>query len=193
MTEQQHPNLKILAFVGLTGSGKSTAVSYFTDKGFPRVYFGGVIYQAMAEAGIEKGEQNEKDFRVAIREREGNDFVVKRIIKQIHDLANAGQHRIIADGVYSWDEYKALKHEFPGEVTVVAIITNKHLRYHRLTQRLDDRPQSETVSSQRDHNEIETINKGGPIAMADYFIMNNGTEAELNEQLDQVARDIEFN
>lgn len=192
MTEHRHKNLKIIAFVGLTGSGKSTAVKYFTDKGYPRVYFGGVIYQAMEEAGIEKGEENEKSFRVAIREKEGNDFVVKRIIKQIHDLANAGQHRIIADGLYSWDEYKALKHEFPGEVTVVALITTKHLRYHRLTQRFDDRPQSEAISAERDHNEIETINKGGPIAMADYFVMNNGSEEALEKDLDELASAIEF-
>jgi len=192
MTERRHENLKILAFVGLTGSGKSTAVEHFTAKGFPRVYFGGVIYKAMEEAGIEKGEDNEKLFRVDIREREGNDFVVKRIIQQIHDLADAGQHRIIADGIYSWDEYKAMKHEFPGEVVIVAIIASKHRRYHRLTQRFSDRPQTEAISAQRDHNEIESINKGGPIAMADYFVMNDGGEAEFVESLDKLAAELEF-
>ena len=44
-------NLKILAFVGLTGAGKSTAVDHFTEKGYPKVYFGGVILDAMTEAG----------------------------------------------------------------------------------------------------------------------------------------------
>src|SRR5690606_13950523 len=111
MTERRHNNLKVLAFVGLTGSGETTASEYFTKKGHPRVYFGGVIYQAMEEAGIPKGEDNEKQFRLDIREKEGQDFVVKRIINQIHDLADAGQHRIVADGLYTWDEYKALKHE----------------------------------------------------------------------------------
>lgn len=57
---KQHENLKILAFVGLTGSGKSTAVENFTSKGFPKVYFGGVILDAMKDAGIEHTEENEK-------------------------------------------------------------------------------------------------------------------------------------
>lgn len=191
MTER-HPNLKIIAFVGLTGSGKSTAVEYFTNKGFPRVYFGGVIYQAMEEAGVPKGEEHEKNFRVEIREREGNDFVVKRIIKQIHDLADAGQHRIVADGVYTWDEYKALKHEFPGQVEVVAIITTKNLRYQRLSQRFNDRPQTEAISAQRDHNEIETMQKGGPIAMADYFVMNDGGPDEFAARLAELATTLDF-
>jgi len=184
-------NLKILAFVGLTGSGKSAAVEYLTSKNYPKVYFGGVIYDAMQKAGIEKGEENEKKFRVDIREQHGQDFVVNEIIKQIHDLSGAGQKRIIADGVYSWDEYKAMKHEFPGELMVVAVITPKHLRYHRLLTRID-RPQTESDSIARDWAEIETLQKGGPIAMADYFVINDGDLEKLHHDIDAVISDIEF-
>jgi dephospho-CoA kinase len=188
-----HPqNAKIIAFVGLTGSGKSTAVEYFTRKSYPKVYFGGIIYAAMAEAGIAKGEKNEKTFRVDIRKKEGDDFAVKRIISQIHDLIASGQRRIIADGLYTWDEYKSLKHEFAGEITVVAIITPRHTRYQRLLTR-EDRPQTETESISRDWSEIETIQKGGPIAMADYFVMNDDDNLEMfYNQLDTIAKDTEF-
>ena len=42
--KKQKPNsVKILAFVGMSGSGKSTAVELVKQKGFPHVYFGGVI------------------------------------------------------------------------------------------------------------------------------------------------------
>lgn len=187
----QHENLKILAFVGLTGSGKTTAVHHFTEKGYPKVYFGGVIYEAMAAAGIPKGEENEHAFRLKIREQEGNDFVVKRIIKQIHDLAEAGQHRIIADGIYTWDEYKAIKHEFPAETTVVAITSPKHLRYQWLETR-EDRPQTPQISTERDHHEIETMQKGGPIAAADLFVMNDGSLDTFYDHLDAIAQSIDF-
>ena len=36
-------DVKILAIVGMSGSGKSVVVDYLTDKGFPKVYFGGMI------------------------------------------------------------------------------------------------------------------------------------------------------
>ncbi len=189
MTQQE--DVKIIAFVGLTGSGKSAAVEYLTEKGYPKVYFGGVIYAAMEKAGIPQGEENEKTFRVEIREREGEDFVVREIIKQIHDLITAGQKRIIADGIYSWDEYKAMKREFHHELNVVAIITPKRLRYHRLLSR-NDRPQTEAISIERDHKEIETLDKGGPIAMADYFVINDGDKEKLHQRLDAIVSDIEF-
>ena len=186
-----HENLKILAFVGLTGSGKSSAVKHFTEKGYPKVYFGGVIYEAMAEAGIEKGEENEKVFRVEIRKKEGVDFVVKRIIQQIHDLAAAGQHRIIADGIYTWAEYKAIKHEFPGETFVIALTSPKHLRYQRLENR-EDRPQTAAISASRDTREIEDLQKGGPIAAADYYVANNENAEHFYKQLDAIAQHTEF-
>jgi dephospho-CoA kinase len=187
----QHDNVKIIAFVGLTGSGKSAAVEYLTEKGYPKVYFGGVIYQAMEKAGIPIGEENEKTFRVEIREKEGADYVVREIIKQIHDLIEAGQKRIIADGIYSWDEYKAMKQEFHGDLEVIAIITPKHLRYHRLLNR-DERPQTESISIERDHKEIETLDKGGPIAMADYFVINDGDKEKLHQNIDVIVSDIDF-
>ena len=35
-------NIKILAIVGMSGSGKSVAVDYLTGKGYPKVYFGAI-------------------------------------------------------------------------------------------------------------------------------------------------------
>ena len=42
---------KIVAIVGMAGSGKSIASSYFNNKGYSLVYFGGVIYEKMKEEG----------------------------------------------------------------------------------------------------------------------------------------------
>lgn len=186
-----HENLKILAFVGLPGAGKSTAVEYLTEKDYPKVYFGGVVLEAMDKAGLEHTEQNEKTFREALREKEGKDFVVKRIIDQIHHLADAGQHRIVADGLYTWTEYKLLKREFPGELTVVAVVAPKHLRYHRLANR-PIRPLTEKEASERDWAEIENLEKGGPIAIADYYIGNEDDVEKLYEQIDGIVEHVGF-
>ena len=187
----RHPNLKILAFVGLPGAGKSTAVDYLTSKDFPKVYFGGVVLDAMEKAGLEHNEQNERVFREELREKEGKDFVVSRIVDQIHHLADAGQHRIVADGLYTWTEYKILKREFPGELTVVAVVTPKHLRYHRLANR-PVRPLTEKEASERDWSEIEHLEKGGPIAIADFYISNEDDIEHFDQQIDKVARHIGF-
>ena len=185
------PHAKIIALVGLAGSGKSSAVEYLTEKGFPKIYFGGVIYKAMDEAGIEKTWDNQQQFREEIRRREGKDFVIKRVIKNIHDLINAGQNKIVLDGLYTWSEYKFLKHEFPGQVVVIAIVTPKYLRYQRMAKRIE-RPMQPHEVDQRDWSEIENLEKGGPIAIADYFIINDGSLEQLHQNIDAAPHDAHF-
>ncbi len=187
----QHENLKILAFVGLAGSGKSTAVEYFTEKGFPKVYFGGVIYKAMEQAGIERTADSEQKFREEIREKNGKDFVANKIVEQIENLANSGQHRIIADGLYTWTEYQVMKKAFPGELDVVAIVSPRQLRYRRLSERAE-RPYTATEAHERDITQIEHLEQGGPIAIADHYVINDGSMDELHEKLDALAADLEF-
>ena len=185
------PHAKIIALVGLAGSGKSSAVEYLTEKGFPKIYFGGVIYKAMDEAGIEKTWDNQQQFREEIRRREGKDFVIKRVIKNIHNLINAGQNKIVLDGLYTWSEYKFLKHEFPGQVVVIAIVTPKYLRYQRMAKRIE-RPMQPHEVDQRDWSEIENLEKGGPIAIADYFIINDGSLEQLHQKIDAATHDAHF-
>lgn len=181
----------IIAFVGLAGSGKSSAVEHLTSQGYPKVYFGGIIYKAMAEAGIEVTWESQEKFREEIRTREGKDFVVKRAIREARDLIEAGQRNIVLDGLYSWSEYRLLKHEFPGEMTVVAVVTPKHLRYKRMESR-PERPMQPHEVDQRDWAEIENLEKGGPIAIADYFIHNDGDIETLHQQIDAILEQINF-
>lgn len=187
----RNKKIKIVAFVGLAGAGKSTAVDYVTAKGYPKVYFDVIVLDAMITAKIEDTQENEKIFREELRAKEGKDFIAKRIIAQIHDLINAGQYHIVADGLYSWTEYKALKQEFPGELNIVAIVTPKRLRHHRLLNR-PVRPISQFEAEQRDWAEIENLEKGGPIAIADHYIINDGSIEYLHEQINKALEDIEF-
>lgn len=186
-----HENLKIIALVGLTGSGKSTAVTHFTDLHYPKVYFGGVILDAMDKAGIDHTEEHERRFRETFRADHGKDAVANAIVTQIRHLADAGQHRIIADGLYTWTEYKVLKKAFPGELFLVAVVTPRHLRYHRLADRAI-RPLTTTEAHTRDVAEIEHLEKGGPIAIADYYVINDGSINDFNATLDQIADSIGF-
>lgn len=188
---QTHQNTKIIAFVGLTGAGKSEAVEYVCRMNYPKVYFGGVVLDAMTEAGLEHTQENEKPFREALREKEGKDFVAKRIITQINNLVQAGQKRIVADGIYTWTEYKTLKHAFPGELIVVAVVAPRHLRHHRLTTR-PIRPLTAEEANDRDWAEIENLEKGGPIAIADYFIHNDKDLEHLHSQIDTVLASTHF-
>ncbi|MBO7720701.1 AAA family ATPase [Candidatus Saccharibacteria bacterium] len=191
MSEKE--NLKIVAVVGMSGSGKSVAVDYLTRQGVPKVYFGGMIYKEMEKRGIERTPdgESEKKFREMIRETEGKDWVVKQVIDEVHNLFNAGQKRIVLDGVYSWTEMKTLKHEFPGMMTFIAVVVPKKLRYKRVAMR-PDRPFSEEEIKERDRSEIENLEKGGPIAAADYYVLNDGSVEKMEEKLAEILKEIDF-
>lgn len=185
--------VKIIAFVGMAGSGKSVAVDYMTEKGVPKIYFGGMIYKEMERRGIERTPdgESEKKFREEIRETEGKDWVVRQVIDSVYDLAEAGQKRIVLDGVYSWTEYRILRHEFPGILTFVAVVVDKNLRYKRVAAR-PERPFQLDEIKERDRSEIENLEKGGPIAAADYYILNNGTVEDMKGRLVEILGKIEW-
>ncbi len=190
---KEEKNVKIVAIVGMSGSGKSVAVEHLTSLGYPKVYFGGMIYKEMEKRGIERTPdgESEKHFREMIRETEGKDWVVKQVIDEVHSLIDAGQKRIVLDGVYSWTEYVILKKEFPGELTFIALVLPKKLRYKRVAERID-RPFNHREIVERDRSEIENLEKGGPIAASDYYILNDGSIEETSEKLDAILKEIEF-
>ena len=186
-------NVKILAIVGMSGSGKSVVVDYLTEKGYPKIYFGGMIYKEMEKRGIPRTEdgESEKNFREQIRQEEGPDWVVRQVIAEAKDLIAAGQKHLILDGVYSWTEYKTLKHEFPGSLTFIAVVVDKPLRYDRVAKR-PGRSFDAKAIRERDRSELENLEKGSPIAAADYYILNNGTIPDIKRRLDQILKEIDF-
>jgi len=186
-------DVKILAIVGMSGSGKSVVVDHLTNLGFPKVYFGGMIYKEMQKRGIERTAdgESEKHFREMIRETEGKDWVVRRVIEEAKSLISAGQKRIVLDGLYTWTEYKILKKEFPGQMTVLSVVVDKTIRHKRVAKR-PERPFNAEEIQERDRSEIENLEKGGPIAMADYYLLNNASVEELEKEVDAVLKKIDF-
>ena len=186
-------DVKILAIVGMSGSGKSVVVDHLTNLGFPKVYFGGMIYKGMQKREIERTAdgESEKHFREMIRETEGKDWVVRQVIEEAKSLISAGQKRIVLDGLYTWTEYKVLKKEFPGQMTVLSVVVDKTIRHKRVAKR-PERPFNAEEIQERDRSEIENLEKGGPIAMADYYLLNNASVEELEKEVDAVLKKIDF-
>ena len=71
-----------------------------------------------------------------------------------------------------------LREALGDRLTVVAIIAERKKRYARIAQRTV-RPLTPEQAESRDVAEIEKMEKGGPIAMADLFLFNDGSEADF--------------
>ena len=62
---------KIIAIVGMCGSGKSVVCDYYESLGFTKIYFGGVTLDKIKEEGLEINEKNEKYMREKLRKEYG--------------------------------------------------------------------------------------------------------------------------
>ncbi len=171
------PNL--IAFVGMCGAGKSVATEAFLEAGYTLVYFGGVTMDELKRLGLEKNEANERMVREGLRRDLGPAAFAIKSLPKIEAGLEAGN--VVLDGLYSWSEYKVLKERFDN-LFVVAIVTDREKRYSRLATR-EVRPLTAEEAKSRDFAEIENSEKGGPIAIADHYITNNGTQAELKEKV----------
>ena len=169
----------LIAFVGMCGAGKSVATTAFVEAGYTLVYFGGVTMDELARRGLPKNEANERTVREELRRELGPAAYAIKVLPKIEEGLKKGN--VVLDGLYSWSEYKVLKERFP-ELYVVAIVTDREKRYERLATR-EVRPLTAAEAQSRDHAEIENSEKGGPIAIADKYIPNNGTPEELEAQI----------
>ncbi len=181
--------VKIIVFVGMPGAGKSSCVKHLEQKAFPSVYFGGITLDEIKARGLEVNETNEKLVREDLRATDGKGAYARRIIAKIETLIAQGHSQIVVDGLYSWTEYKIFKERFGDKAVIVAIAAPLALRHTRLAQR-PVRPLTEAEVTSRDYAEIENLEKGGPIANADYTLLNDSTPQELLRQLDTILEKI---
>lgn len=175
-------NKKALIFVGMAGAGKTVCVNFLKSKGLPSVYFGGIVLQEVLDRGLEWGENNEKIIREDLRKKEGDGALAIRIIKQIEDFFEKNNDIVVVDGLYSWAEYKIFKEILGENAIVIAVIAPRSVRHKRLSNR-PSRSYNSTEANLRDYNEIEGVDKGGPIANADYYLANDMSKESLINDL----------
>ena len=178
---------KIVAIVGMCGSGKSIASDLLEEKGYQKVYFGGVTLDKLKEKNLEITPENEKMMREKLREDLGMGAFAKILLPKIKKLSTT--NNVVLDGLYSWDEYKILSDELGKDMIVIAIVADKKIRYKRLEKR-EIRPLTKKEAKARDLAEIENIAKAPPIAYADYYIFNNGTLEEYEKRLNEILKQI---
>ncbi len=177
---------RIVAVVGMCGSGKSVACDYFTKLGYKIVYFGGVTLDLMKEQNIEITPDNEKNMRESLRKEHGMGAYAKILLPKIKELSK--DNDVCLDGLYSWSELTILNKEFDN-IIVISLVCDKHLRYDRLSKR-EVRPLTMAEANKRDIAEIENLEKGGPISYADYYIFNNGTKEDIEKRIDDILNNI---
>lgn len=181
---------RVLALVGMAGSGKTVCAMHLKSLGYYQFRFGSIVVDEVARRGLPINPTNERAVREELRERHGMDVMATLALQHLR-AALTDHDCIVIDGLYSFAEYKMLQREFDQGMLVVAVYAERALRYARLAERAE-RPLTEAEARDRDYQEIERIEKGGPIAIADYTLLNNTTSAALLHDLDGLLTRINF-
>lgn len=175
--------MKVVAIVGMAGSGKSEIARFFEENGFTCIRFGDVTDSEVKQRGLALNEENERNVRELLRREQGMAAYAKLNLPAID--AALKNSDVVIDGLYSWEEYLFLKEYYPESFYLVAVWSSPEVRYARLATR-KVRPLTDEEAASRDRAEIENVNKGGPIAMADFTIGNQLSLAELKEGTDLI-------
>lgn len=189
---------KLICLVGLCGAGKTEVANYMMKKRkFGYLRFGQITMDKIKAMGKQPSEVLERKIREDLRKKYGMAAYALLNLPKFDKLLK--KSNVIGDGLYSWEEYLELKKKYKDCLVIVAIYSPPTIRYQRLAGRAKQHGKDEKMRFRsfvrseaiaRDKAEIENLHKAGPIAMADYTLINTSSIKNLQEQIDTVLKDI---
>lgn len=173
--------MKILAIVGLPGSGKTTAIEAIVDLGIV-VTMGDVVRNEAKRRNIESSGSNLGKIAEELRKKDGPGIIAKKCV----DLIIKKKDNIIfIDGIRSLAEVSIFRKfwKFP----IIAIIVDEKKRLRRLFKRFrSDDPKDLEELKERDNRELK-FGLDEVIEEADYKINNNSTVDDLKKKVREVV------
>ncbi len=173
--------MKILAIVGLPGSGKTTAIEAISDLGIV-VTMGNVVRNEAKRRNIESSGSNLGKIAEELRKNDGPGIIAKKCV----DLIMKKKDNIIfIDGIRSLAEVSIFRKfwKFP----IIAIIVDEKKRLRRLFKRSrSDDPKDLEELKERDNRELK-FGLDEVIEEADYKINNNSTVDDLKKKAREVV------
>ncbi|MBN1646174.1 AAA family ATPase [Candidatus Woesearchaeota archaeon] len=184
---------KLVTVSGLCGSGKSEFSKELARRGFSFVRFGQITLDIAMERD-DVSEAMQQKIRQEIRNKYGMGGYAVLNIPKFDEFLKKGH--IVGDNMTSWSEYKILREKYGGDLIAVTVHTTPQTRYTRVSKRRPGKNDKELRNHSftkdeaylRDCDEIENCEKGGPIAMADWHVINEGSKDDLIKEVDRFLR-----
>lgn len=162
----------VIIVVGMPASGKDFARYYAEETNVPRLTTGDIVRMECASRGLDLNAANMAMVSDELRSRDPAEltrWLVDRVEQEY-----SHQPLVILEGMRSWPEIELVRAKFPA--TIIAFVVGRGLRKKRYAGRAreDDDPK---LFDERDWREID-YGTSVPIALADYYVVNDGSVEE---------------
>lgn len=179
--------MRIIAFIGLPLSGKSTAANVARKLGIPVVVMGDIVREEVRRRGLKLSDENVGKIANELREKEGMDAIAKRCIPIIR---NTPENVVVIDGVRSIAEIECFKKEFGDDFVLINIESeiNKRLERALRRKRPDDVLTIEELRK-RDERELSwSMEKA--IQTCNFTIKNNTGYKKFINEVEEILKEL---
>jgi dephospho-CoA kinase len=178
--------MKIVAFAGMPGSGKTAAVKVALDRGIQVLRMGDSVWDEVKRRDLPLKAEVVGQVADEMRESHGPDVWARRTLRKVDPDAKL----VVIDGLRSMAELVVFKNALGNDFVVVHIQCPTDVRLERVTGRgREDDTASVEAFRARDEREL-SWGLGEVLEEADVVISNTGTEQELRINVAFLLNDI---
>ncbi|WP_457548997.1 AAA family ATPase [Archaeoglobus sp.] len=185
--------MRVIAFVGLPLSGKTTASKVAEEMGIPVVCMGDVVRDEAKKRNLPLTDEVLGKIANELREKEGMDAIAKRCIPLVREKGkDVGV--VVVDGIRGIAEVETFKRAF-DDFILIGVEAPLEVRFQRaLKRKRNDDVKSVEDLKERDKREL-SWNLAKALEIADFTIENTSSLNEFREKvrdlLEQLAKKVE--
>ncbi|RKX48292.1 MAG: hypothetical protein DRP25_07625, partial [Thermotoga sp.] len=109
--------MKVIAFTGMPGSGKSEAVKVAREMRIPVIRMGDCVWEEVRKRGLELNDENVGRIANEMREKYGKDIWAKRTFEKIDPSWDI----VVIDGIRNIEEVDFFREKLGKDFTLIAI------------------------------------------------------------------------
>jgi dephospho-CoA kinase len=174
----------LIAFAGLSGAGKSTAIAYLAARGFGTAHYAGLtLLEELDRRGLQQTPDNERIVREELRASHGMAVFAERALPALK--AGLTTDRILLDAVYCPEERDCYLDSFGDDFVILSIMAPFEIRAKRLLARAD-RPITQDKLAARDALELEQFRLSDVLESASHTLTNVGNLHQFEQALDDL-------
>jgi len=191
MTQTQ-PKYRYIGIVGMPLSGKDTCTEYLVENfDYSEIKMSAVVAEELKKRlGREPTRKDLQEMGLILRAEGGRGAVAKKIIEAWVPRVDPSKHRYIFNGIRSLEEVECFRKEYGEDFCLIAICASFKIRYNRAKYRKRAGFDTFGIDEFRELDLRELrLGLGEALAIADHYIVNEGTKEELISNLKRILLD----